>query len=67
MQDRVDYKSQYGYVIMWFGGPLCWISKKHNLDVLSRQENCACGAMARRLVLVKCSPEHWLTSTKQMA
>ena len=30
MQDRVDYKSQYGYVIMWFGGPLCWISKKHN-------------------------------------
>jgi hypothetical protein len=37
------------------------------LDVLSRQENCACGAMARRLVLVKCSPEHWLTSTKQMA
>ena len=37
------------------------------LDVLSRQENCACGAMARRLVLVKCSPEHWSTSTKQMA
>jgi hypothetical protein len=30
MQDRVDYKSQYGYVIMWFGGPLCWISKEHN-------------------------------------
>jgi hypothetical protein len=30
MQDHVDYKSQYGYVIMWFGGPLCWISKEHN-------------------------------------
>jgi hypothetical protein len=29
IQDRVDYKSYYGYVIVWMGAPIAWISKKH--------------------------------------
>ena len=29
MQDRTDYRSQYGYVITWYGGPIAWCSKKH--------------------------------------
>ena len=29
MQDRHDYRSQYGYVITMFGGPILWQSKKH--------------------------------------
>ena len=29
MQDRSDYRSQYGYIITWFGGPIFWQSKKH--------------------------------------
>ena len=29
MQDRTDYRSQYGYVITWFGAPIMWCSKKH--------------------------------------
>eukprot|EP01046_Picozoa_sp_COSAG06_P012369 COSAG06_NODE_724_length_12795_cov_16.058129_13_plen_175_part_00 len=41
----------------WGGGGVVRPTKMASpLGVLSRQENCACGAMARRLVLVKCSP-----------
>jgi hypothetical protein len=29
MQDRVDYRSFYGYVIVFMGGPIHWVSKKH--------------------------------------
>ena len=29
MQDRTDYRSQYGYVITWYGAPIIWTSKKH--------------------------------------
>ena len=28
-QDRTDYRSQYGYVITWYGAPIIWTSKKH--------------------------------------
>ena len=29
LQTRSDYRSQYGYIITWFGGPIFWQSKKH--------------------------------------
>jgi len=29
LQDRVDYKSFYGFVITFMGGPILWMSKKH--------------------------------------
>jgi len=29
LQDRVDYKSFYGLVIVWMGGCILWVSKKH--------------------------------------
>ena len=29
LQDRVDYKSFYGYVIVFMGAPIHWVSKKH--------------------------------------
>ena len=29
MQDRSDYRNQYGVVLTWFGGPIHWMSKKH--------------------------------------
>jgi hypothetical protein len=29
-QDRLDYKNQYGFVVMMYGGPVIWQSKKHN-------------------------------------
>ena len=29
IQDRVDYKSYYGYIIVWMGAPIVWMSKKH--------------------------------------
>jgi hypothetical protein len=25
-----DYKDQYGWIIMWQGGPIAWASRKHN-------------------------------------
>ena len=29
MQDRANYRNQYGIILTWFGGPIEWVSKKH--------------------------------------
>jgi hypothetical protein len=29
MQDRSDFRNQYGILVTWFGGPIEWVSKKH--------------------------------------
>ena len=29
LQDRIDYKSFYGYIIVWMGAPILWTCKKH--------------------------------------
>lgn len=30
LEDTADYRSHYGYVITWFGGPVIWSSRKHD-------------------------------------
>ena len=29
LQDRTDYKSFYGHLIVWKGAPILWTTKKH--------------------------------------
>ena len=38
-QDLVGFKSQYGFIIYWMGGPILWASKQHKQHSLSVSED----------------------------
>ena len=39
MQNLLDHKSSYGFVITWMGGPIVYVSKRHTLVGLSSAED----------------------------